>query len=251
MKKLIVRLVVLLLVLVLLALVVSYFFIGSIIKKGVETVGPKITQTEVKLSSATLSLVSGSGTLKGFVLGNPAGFKTPSAIEVGSISVAIDPGSLLTDKIRVKEIDIQSPEITFEGGLKGNNLSKLLDNVQASSGGGGTGKGASSDSGASKKLQVDDLVVSGGKINLSVDVAVLGGRSASVPLPEIHLTGLGQGAEGITTAELTRKVLDEILKKAIPAAEKAATDALKDISKNPGDAVNKATKGLGDLLKKK
>jgi len=250
MKKLIVRLAVLLLVLLLVALVASYFFLGSLIKKGVETVGPKITQTEVKLSGATLSLVSGSGALKGFVLGNPAGFKTPSAIQVGSISVAIDPRSLLTDKVRVKEINIQSPEITFEGGLKGNNLSKLLDNIQAASGSAG-GQGSSGDPGTSKKIQVDDLVVSGGKINLSVEVAVLGGRSATVALPEIRLTGLGQGPDGITTADLTRKVLDEILKKAIPAAEKAATDALKNISQNPGDAVNKATKGLGDLLKKK
>lgn len=256
MKKLVVRLAVVLLVLVLLALVASYFFIGSIIKKGVETVGPKITQTEVKLDGATLSLLSGSGKLTGFVLGNPSGFTSASAIRVGSISVAVDPASLLSDKIHVREINIQVPEINFEGGLKGNNLSKLLDNIQATSG--GASKGTSGDSSTSKKIQVDDLVISGGQINVSVNVAMLGGRSATVPLPEIRMSGLGQGPEGITTADLTRKILDEILKKAIPAAEKAVTDlgkgvtdAFKDAGKNPADAASKAAKGLGDLLKKK
>lgn len=252
MKKLIIKTVVALLVLVLLALVASYFFLGSLIKKGVETVGPKITQTEVKLESATLSLFSGTGTLKGFVLGNPAGFKTDSAIKVGSVTLGVEPGSLLSEKIHVTEITVQAPEITFEGGLKGNNLSKLLENVQASSGGGA--KGASNDSGASKKLQVDNFVISGGKINVSVGVAVLGEKSATVALSEIRLTNLGSGPEGITTADLTRKVLDEILKQAIPAAEKAVrdlgkgvTDSLKDASKNPGGAA----KGISDLLKKK
>jgi len=102
---------------------------------------------------------------------------------------------------------------------------------------------------------VDDLVVSGGRINLSVDIAGLGGKNATVPLPEIHMTGLGQGADGITTADLTRKILDEILKKAIPAAEKAVTDfgkgVLKEVEKDPAAAAAKATKGIGDLFKKK
>src|SRR5213592_4499855 len=65
MKKLIIRGVVVLLVLLVLAVVVSIYFLGSIVKKGVETVGPQITRTEIKLDSATLSLLSGSGKLKG------------------------------------------------------------------------------------------------------------------------------------------------------------------------------------------
>jgi hypothetical protein len=258
MKKLIVKIAVVLLVLVVLAAVASFFFLGSIIKKGVETVGPMITKTDVKLESANLSLLSGSGTLKGLFVGNPTGYKTDSAIKAGSVSVAVKPGSIFSDKIHVTQIHVQAPEITFEGGLKGNNLSKLLDNVQAASGADSQAGGAPKKSAASRKIQVDEFVISGGKINLNVNVAVLGGKSAAVPLPEIHLTGLGQGADGITVAEMTRRVLDEVLKKAIPAAEKAVadlgkgvTDALKDVSKNPGDAVGKATRGVGDLFKKK
>jgi len=258
MKKLIVRIAIVVIVLVLVAVVASFFLLGSIIKKGVETVGPQITKTEMRLDGASLSVFSGSGTLKGLLVGNPEGYKTDSAIKVGSVSVGVKPGSIFSDRIHVTHVNVQAPEITFEGGLMGNNLSKLLDNVQSGSGGGGKSAGTTESSAGSQKIQVDDFLISGGKIHLSVNVPGVGEKSATVPLPEIHFTGLGQGADGITVAELTRKVLNEVLQKAIPAAEKAVadlgkgvTDAVKDLSKDPGTAVDKATKGIGDLLKKK
>ena len=63
--------------------VVLALSLDSIIKKGVEAVGPQITKTEMKLEKASISILSGSGALKGFVIGNPEGYKTPSAIKVG------------------------------------------------------------------------------------------------------------------------------------------------------------------------
>src|SRR2546422_6759268 len=257
MKKLIIRVVVVLLVLLVVAVGVSIYFLGSIVKKGVETVGPQITGTEIKLDSATLSLLSGSGKLKGLFIGNPQGFKTESAIRVSAVSIGVAPGSIFSDKIHVKEVNVLGPEITFEGGLKGNNLSKLLENVQASTG--SADKGATSkDTASSKKIQVDDFLIRGGKINLSMDAGPLGGKSATVPLPEIHLTNLGSGPDGITAADLTAKVLKEVLQAAIPAAEnavvdlgKGATGVVKEAGKTATEGVEKATKGIGDLFKKK
>src|SRR5881409_1074426 len=152
MKKLIIRGIVVLLVLLVVAVGVSIYFLGSIVKKGVETVGPQITGTEIKLDSATLSLLSGSGKLKGLLVGNPEGFKTESAIKVGSVSVGVVAGSVFSDKVRVTQVNVQAPEITFEGGLKGNNLSKLLDNVEASTGGKDKSAPASSNTASAKKI---------------------------------------------------------------------------------------------------
>src|SRR3989441_9729678 len=110
MKKLIIRGIVVLLVLLVLAVGVSIYFLGSIVKKGVETVGPRITRTEMKLDSATLSLLSGSGKLKGLFIGNPEGFKTESAIKAGSVSVSVVPGSVFSDKIHVTRVEVRAPE---------------------------------------------------------------------------------------------------------------------------------------------
>src|ERR1051325_681844 len=108
MKKILRRLILILIVLIVLALAGSYIFLGAIIKKGVETTAPQITKTDVKLNSVTLSLFSGSGKIKGFVLGNPQGFKTPSAISVGTANLALEPKSLFGDKIIIRDITVDA-----------------------------------------------------------------------------------------------------------------------------------------------
>ena len=69
-------------------------------------------KVQVKLDSVNLSLLSGSGKVQGLIVGNPEGFKTPQAISVGAASLALQPASLLADKIVVESINVQAPEIT-------------------------------------------------------------------------------------------------------------------------------------------
>src|SRR5216117_3609716 len=107
MKKIILRIAVTLVVCLVLLVAASIYFLGSIVKKGVETVGPRITRTEMKLDSATLSLLSGSGKLKGLFIGNPEGFKTESAIKAGSVSVGVVAGSVFSDKVHVTQVNVQ------------------------------------------------------------------------------------------------------------------------------------------------
>jgi hypothetical protein len=141
--------------------------------------------------------------------------------------------------------------------LRGNNLSKILANVEAATGGGPTAKTSEPASAkANRKLQVDDFLITGGKINVSV--TALGGKSVTVPLPEIHLSGLGQGPEGITAAELTKQVLQVIEKEAVQASStavadlsKQAADLTKDLGKTGVGAAQKAAEGIGGLFKKK
>lgn len=266
-------------VVLLLAIVIGgALFLDSIVKKGVETVGPQITKTEMKLDGVSLSILSGSGELKGFVLGNPEGFKAPSAMAVGRVKVAVAPMSVLGDKVHVKQVHVVEPEITFEAtglNVRANNLSKILENVQAVAGGTQSkpepkpetkpetkpeskpaSKPAPAESGPSKKLQVDDFLLSNAKVK--VTSTSLGGKTVNVTIPDIHLTGLGSGPDGITAAELTKRVMNELVPAIITAATKAlgdlgkgATDLMKGTGENAGEAVDKATKSVTDLFKKK
>jgi hypothetical protein len=238
--------------------------LGSIIKKGVETVGPQLTKTEMKLESASVSVLSGSGSLKGFTLGNPEGYKTPAAIKFGEASVGVRPGSVLSDKIHVTHVRIVAPEITFEGTLgTKNNLGKILENVEAATGGTNAGakpadqpKSEPAGQGASKKLQVDDFLISGAKVNVSM--TMLGGKALTVTIPDIRFTALGTGPEGITAGELTKLVMSRINAETLKAVEKAvadlgkqATDILKSAAGKDGtNALDKAARGISDLLKK-
>src|SRR6188508_368649 len=116
-----------LVLLILVAIVFGFVFLGSVVKAGVENIGPMITKVPVKLGGANVSVFSGSGSLKNFELGNPENFKAPHAIKAGDVDVSISPGSLLADKIVIRHVRINSPEITYEQGMKGNNLSKILE----------------------------------------------------------------------------------------------------------------------------
>ena len=77
MKKIIIRIFAVLILLVVVALVVVFFSLNSIVKKAVETIGPKMTRVEVKLGAADISPFSGSGKLSKLFVGNPDGYKTP------------------------------------------------------------------------------------------------------------------------------------------------------------------------------
>lgn len=256
MKKILICGLIVVVVLIGVAIFAVGMFLDSAIKKGVETIGPQLTKVDIKLDGVSLSILSGSGSVKGLVVGNPEGYKTPQAINVGHASLAVSPGSLLSDKIVVKSVRVDAAEITFEGGLGGNNLSKILDNVTAATGGADqkTEPSAPKDGKPGKKLQVDDFLVTGAKVNVSL--TGMGDKTVSVLLPDIHLTNLGQGAEGITSAELTKTVLNEVINAAIKVA---TSDKVKDLTKGmtdaagkaAGDAADKAAKSVTNLFKKK
>jgi hypothetical protein len=104
-----------------------------------------------------------------------------------------------------------------------------------------------------KKLQVDEFIITGGKIHVSV--TALAGGTASVPLPEIHLTDLGTGPDGITPEDLTIKVLGAIEQATVKAAAGVVADigrgAISMAGSAGSNAVQSVTKGLGGLLQKK
>lgn len=236
MKKLLVRTLMVLIVLVLLAVLATHLFLDTAVKRGVETVGPKITKTDVKLNSIHISLLSGSGKIKGFVLGNPQGFKTPAAMSVGIANFAVEPRSLFGEKVIVKDITIDGPEITFETDLTLVNLKKILSNIEETSGGGE--KPSSTDTNqpalakqpeadAGKKLEVDNFLIKNAKLYVSVNAPVIGQQSANVTIPEIHLVNLGTNPEGITVAELSKQVLAAILAKAEDEAKRVIADMSK------------------------
>jgi uncharacterized protein involved in outer membrane biogenesis len=238
--------------LVLVALVAGFLFLGTIVKAGVENGGPYITKVAVKLDSAKISVFNGSGELKGFLLGNPEGFKAPQSVSVGSVAVKIEPGSVLGKKVIVRSVRVESPEITYEAAFSGSNIGKILENIQSVA---ASGKTDPNQPGSQKALQVDEFVISGAKLN--VTASVLGGSTATLPLPEIRLTNLGQGPEGITPAELSAKAFGEIVEAAAKAvAANAAkiggnvTEAAKNMGTGSMDRFKKATSGITDLMKK-
>ena len=260
MKKIIIRIVIGIAVLVLVALVVVFFSLNSIVKKGVETVGPMITKVDVKLGSADISPFSGSGKLSKLVVGNPEPFKSPSSMQVGDCKVGAQLGSLMSDVIVVNEINVQSAEVTLEGSLKGNNLSKLLDNIEGSSAEAGNQpkpKGAPPTAGASKsskKFIVKDVLIQGTQVHAALDIPGLGMQTFTLPLPPVHIQDIGVKEGGVTAEQLTKAIMKPLFDAIMQAAEQQIGNlggGLKNLGKSGTGGVSNAVKGIGDLFKKK
>lgn len=260
MKKKLLRIAIVLVVLMVVAVLVLGSMLNKAVITGVETAGPMITKVDVELADADLSLLSGTGDLHGLRLGNPDGYTTPSAMEVGSASLSVQPGSLLSDKIVVRHLRLDAPVITFEGGLKGNNLNDIVKNVREEL---PDASEEPEDEALTRKFQVDEFVVTGAKVNVKIkDLDV---TTKTLDLPEIRITDLGQGPDGITAGELTKRLLNAIylatlravaesgggLKEvAVAAMEDLKDAAVEKLKETIDTGTEKAVRGMLDLLKK-
>ena len=178
-------------IIVVVLVIVGVSNLGPMIKKAVNTYGPEITKTEVSLGDVGISIFSASAKLKEFYLGNPSGFKSPQAMSVKSVHVDIDEKSLTGDTIIIEKIEVVAPEITYEKKSGTDNFKTILNNVQEAVGADKTtAKKESADAGGGKKIIIKDFIVKDGKVNLAM--SMLGDRSISAPLPDIHLKNIGE-----------------------------------------------------------
>lgn len=247
-----------------------YSNLDSIVKDAVEKYGPQYTGVAVKLDKVELSPENGQGKLSGLLIGNPAGYKTDAAFRLGSIAMVIDIKSLTSNTIVIKSIAIDAPDVTYEFGEGGSNIDVIGKNVETAAGGPGGGSAPqqkpadSANKEAEKKMIVESLVISNGKVSISHPL--LAGKKIGSGLPTIRLKDIGKDKkDGASPAEVVATVMDA-LEKQIGSAVGASgvNNMLKDLGKGAEGAVKgiiegagggakgveDAAKGAGDTLKK-
>ena len=228
--------------------VLVYSNLDSIVKDAVEEYGPHFTGVSVTLDNVELSPENGEGKLSGLVVGNPSGYQTPEAFKLGSISMNIDLGSVTGDTILIKSIVIDGPDVTYEFGDGGSNVEVIGKNVEKAAGGSGS-SAPKEDAGPGKKMVIESLVISNGKV--SVSHPLLKGKKLGSSLPTIRLKDIGKDKkEGATPAEVVDKIMDAIEKQVSVAV--GATDInnmIKGLTKGVDDAAKDATKAAEDAMK--
>ncbi len=230
-----------LVVLALIAFVALEFFLGSVITAGVNNFAPKLTQTKVVLDGATISPLSGRGTLKGLVVGNPKGWSDGNICSLGKIHVDVAPFSLLGDHIIVNEISIEAPEFNYETKIIASNVNDLLKNIEAAMGGGkDAAPQATTKSGKPIKFEVKKFRLASGKVRLGV-----AGAGMTLPMPDIELTDLGTKEGGITPDQLVFAVMKSVTSSVVSATVKAAGQ----IGSTSGAATVEGVKKTGEAIK--
>ena len=229
---------------VMLALAVGAYLLlahnlDALVVNGVNTYGPKLTQTKVELASVRLSPLSGSGTLTGLSVGNPAGWSAGRAFYLGQVHLAIEPRSVLGDPIVINEILIDRPEFNYESTIFSSNIKDLLKNIEGFTEG-GRGQEPVAKDGKPRRFIVKKFRFTNGKARVELGANVL-----NVTLPPISLDDVGAAEGGITADQLSgvlmRKVLGSVVEGTANAVKSGdlTVDKLKDAAKGAGDALKK------------
>jgi hypothetical protein len=219
------------------------FFLGSIVKAGVNSFGPKLTQTKVVLAGAHISPLTGSGNLSGLAVGNPKGWSDANAFYLGKIHLDVEPFSVLGDHIVINELIIDQPEFLYETKIISSNIKDLLKNIEEFTGQGG--EEPKSKSGKPIKFVVKKFRLTNGTARLGVGPAAI-----PLPLPPIAMDNLGVEEDGITPDQLAGVVMKKVLGSIVQASAQALTKSGSTSGAAAAEAVQDAAKKTGDSLKK-
>ena len=224
------------------AIVIIGFSLGGIVKKGINTVGPRLTQSKVELTDARISAFSGKGTLRGLTIGNPTGWQTERAFYLGEIVLEVEPRSLTTEHIVINTLIIQTPEITYETRIVNSNLQDLLKNIQQAAGGSGSGTKTEPAPADTKpvKIEIRHFRMQNAKLTIAG-----AGNAAALELGEIALNNLGTAEGGLTPQQLTIAIMKEVTAQAIRAASQTAIGRglLDKASEKTGEGLRKLLGG--------
>src|SRR5439155_18682525 len=135
----------------------------ALIKRAIEHFGPELTGLTVTVKSVKLEPVEGRGAISGLEIGNTRGFSGANALTLGEMRLAVDPATLTSDVVRIREISLEAPNITYERGAQGDNLSAIQKRIESQlpkSKGSAGGKDAS----PQRKFIVDHVQVRGAKV---------------------------------------------------------------------------------------
>lgn len=223
--------------------IVLIFCLGGIVKKGINTVGPRLTGTKVELASAAISPIGGAGTLSGLFVGNPPGWKSDKAFYLGKVHIDVVPLSLLGDHVVIEEITIDQPEFVYETKIVSSNIKDLLNNIEENTGA-GQPPVAQTEEGKPMKFEVKKFVFTNGTVTLGVGAAAI-----TLPLPPLTLTDLGTKEGGITAGQLAVKVMTHVLSDIVQATAAAAGKMTKAAGAVTTDAIGGAAKKAGEGLK--
>src|SRR5256885_19237 len=108
----------------------AYESVDVLVKFTLEHYGPDVTGAPVRVAHVEISPQDGRGSLKGLEIGNPPGFSAPLAAKLGEVRLAIDPATIRSRLVHIREIAIEAPLIVYERGAKGTNLDAIHRNIE-------------------------------------------------------------------------------------------------------------------------
>lgn len=258
MKKLLIG-AILLVVAVIVLIFLTFSNLGPIVKRTINKLGPQITKTDLSVADVGISILSGEAKIKQFILGNPKGFSTSNAMQVGSVYVDLDEGSITGNPIVINKIEIIAPQIAYEKKGGTDNFQVLLKNIQGSAQKEKTAAEKPQEkSNQAKKVVINEVIIKDGRVKMIVPA--LAGKEISADLPDVQLKNIGKNGEGTSPAEALEEIFSSLYKSiSADSVTSVLNEGLKQIGglkemgtseiKGKTDAARKAADAAGESVK--
>lgn len=182
------------------------FGAGKVAVVAIEQMGSRSTGGTVTVEDVSISVIEGKVDIKGLNLSGMDGLGADDSVAIKDISVTVDRESLGGDVLAVKDLIVEGADLNYAlpNGIAG--LAPMLAKIKQ--GGGAMPKGlpgGSGGGGGGPQMNVDNLQVSGGAVNIQV-----GDQTFSSPMPSINMQNLG-GSGGAGAGAIAQQVMGQIM----------------------------------------
>lgn len=227
----------------------SYVYFDQLIRRGLEVAGSSALGAPVTVTGASLSPLTGRGSVRGLSIANVEGYDAPYAIALESLDFEVSLPSLLTDVIEITRIEVTDARVNYESRVITDNIRALLDNLPSATA--APVVEASPDAAPGKRVIIRELLIRRPQITLYTQAA-----RAPISLPDLRLQNIGVEEEAATIPEAARDILAALnralLFEGVPDARTVLDSAgqqLRDGASAVGDAVGGAVQSLGSGLR--
>lgn len=225
--------------------------IDSIVERGIETVGPRVTGTDVDVKSVNVTLRDGKAELKGFSIANPHGFSNAKLLSANVLAVQIEPSSIRSDVIVLNAVTIDGVQLRAEQKGLGSNIQTVLKTIKSNIP--EARDDAAAQEGAELQFMVESLTFTDGSLELQTEKY----GAYTLEMPAVQLNNLGSREQGLTAEQLAAAILEPYLEKAKreaqrrlkeAAAGEIKSEAKEKIGEKLGEDAQESLKGLKGLL---
>ncbi|MEN8256196.1 MAG: hypothetical protein ABFR33_12085, partial [Verrucomicrobiota bacterium] len=204
------------------------------VKKGdtnkTETVEVEET-TLLAFDLLTVEPLEGTMGISNLQVGNPQGFANKHLVKLQEFRFRLDPDSMLTDTLLIKEIQIEKPRVAYERKITTDNIKAFQKTIE----GAVARRGETMDKAmeehevedtAGQKVIIEHLLVQGGIVKAKLSAL----PTAPIPLPPIEMKDIGKEKGGASVEEASRTIFEAFYDSIIGAVSSVtgfAGDALK------------------------
>jgi hypothetical protein len=235
-----------LLALVIIAAIALVMRLDGLITKAVNTYGPEITGTEVRVDDVRGSFLSGKAAITNFVMGNPKGFRSPRAMKVASASVNLELTSLLSDTVVIRRLEIVEPDITYEKRGGTDNFKTIAKHAERKAKEAGIVSGETGEGKRGNKLQIREFISRGGRVTLHTPDLPSG--TASAAISDIQMRDVGK--DGAPPSEVFSRILAVLYDRlTMPIVVDTLNRSLLDARKTAEKGTRSVTNKIKDFFK--